>query len=68
MGAFADVLSVTIPDPDHSSEEERYLLLGMSYQGQLLVVCHTERRETVRIISARRAGRREKKTYEEGED
>lgn len=68
MSAFADLLSFTILDPDHSRGEQRYLLLGLSYQGRLLVVSHTERRETIRIINARRAGRREKRMYEEGED
>lgn len=68
MSAFADLLSVTISDPDHSVEEQRYLLLGLSYRGLLLVVSHTERGQTIRIINARRADRREKRTYEEGQD
>ena len=68
MSAFADLLSFTISDPDHSRGERRYLLLGLSYQGRLLVVSHTERGETIRIIHARRAGRREKRMHEEGED
>jgi uncharacterized protein len=68
MTAFADLLSITIPDPDHSRGEQRYVLLGMSYQGRLIVVSHTERGETIRIITARRADRREKRMYEEGED
>jgi uncharacterized DUF497 family protein len=67
MSAFADSLSFTISDPDHSRGEQRYLLLGLSYERRLLVVFHTERGETIRIISARRAGRREKRLYEEGE-
>ena len=68
MSAFADLLSFAIADPDHSRGEQRYLLLGVSYQGRLLVVSHTERGETIRIINARRANRREKRVYEEGED
>ncbi len=68
LSAFADLLSVTISDPDHSQAEQRYLLLGLSHQGRLLVVSHTERSEAIRIISARRASRREKRMYEEGED
>lgn len=62
---FADPLSVTIPDPDHSQDEERMLLLGMSIAGTLLVVGHTERGERVRLISARLATRRERRDYEQ---
>ena len=68
MSAFADLLSFTIPDPGHSHGETRYLLLGVSYRRRLLVVSHTERGETIRIINARQASRREKRVYEEGED
>jgi uncharacterized protein len=63
--AFRDPLSLTIPDPDHSEREERFLLLGRSSSGRLLVVTHTERTEAVRIISARAASRRERRDYEE---
>lgn len=62
---FDDTLSVTIPDPDHSEDEQRFLLLGLSSRRRLLVVAHTEREESIRIISARRANRRERRTYEE---
>lgn len=62
---FDDPLSVTIPDPDHSLEEQRFLLLGLSNRRRLLVVAHSERGESIRIISARRANRRERRTYEE---
>lgn len=66
--AFADPLSLTIPDPDHSSPEEaRYILVGRSERGRLLVVAHAERGPTIRIISARPATRRERAQYEEGE-
>jgi len=63
--AFGDPLSVTIGDPDHSEDEQRFLLLGMSHAGRLLVVAHAERDETVRIISARLANGHERQTYEE---
>ena len=64
--AFADPLSRTIPDPDHSKSEERYVLLGMSSRGRLLVVPHVERGDRIRIISARLVSKREKRLYEEG--
>ena len=64
--AFADPLSITIPDPDHSAREARYLLLGASRRGRVLVVAHTERGRRVRLISARPATRRERRDYEEG--
>ena len=60
-----DPLSVTIPDPAHSVGEHRFLLLGMSRPRRLLVVAHAEEGESIRIISARRASRRERRTYEE---
>jgi uncharacterized DUF497 family protein len=63
--AFGDPLSLTIPDPDHSDDEERLILLGASYVGRLLVVVHTERGERIRIISARLATRNERVNYEE---
>jgi len=63
---FDDDLSITIPDPDHSVGEERYVLLGMSSRHRLLVVAHVEQTESVRIISARQANRRERRDYEEG--
>jgi uncharacterized DUF497 family protein len=63
---FNDPLSVTFPDPDHSIGENRYVIIGVSRVGQLLVVAHTDRGEKVRIISARRATRQERRFYEEG--
>ena len=63
--AFADPLSLTIPDPDHSVGEERFVLIGQSERRRLVVVAHVERGELIRIISARPATRRERKTYEE---
>jgi uncharacterized protein len=62
---FGDPLSFTIPDPDHSGSEDRFLLLGRSGTGRLLVVTHTERRDAIRIISARPASRPERREYEE---
>lgn len=62
---FGDPLSLTIPDPDHSQDEERWIILGCSHVNRLLVVVHTERGDTVRIISARRASRRERRFYEQ---
>ena len=63
--AFGGPLSITIPDPEHSIGEERWLLLGQSVAGRLLVVAHTERGDEIRIINARPATRRERQTYEE---
>ena len=63
--AFADSLSRTIYDPDHSEEEDRFVLLGRSERRRLLVVVHTERDARVRLISARLAVRREREPYEE---
>ena len=60
-----DPLSTTFPDPEHSRGEQRFLTIGQSTGGELLVVAHTGVGETVRIISARRATRRERRFYEE---
>ena len=65
---FGDPLTMLMSDPDHSEEEERYLLLGVSVQGRLLVVSFAERPPKTRLISAREATRRERRQYEEGED
>ena len=62
---FGDRLSLTIPDPAHSQAEDRSIVLGQSHQRKLLVVVHTERGDNIRIISARRASRGERKSYEE---
>jgi hypothetical protein len=61
---FGDPLSLTIPDPDYSDEDARFVLLDRSSRQRILVVIHTERRDNVRIISARRATRRERRDYE----
>jgi len=63
---FGDSLAVTFDDPDHSEGERRLLTFGLSERGRLLVVSHTERRGVVRIVSARRATRAERRIYEEG--
>jgi uncharacterized DUF497 family protein len=63
---FADPLASTIDDPLHSEEEDRFITLGESHRGRLLVVIFTERGENIRIISARLATRHERKDYEEG--
>ncbi len=65
--AFGDTLSITVPDPDHSADENRFLLLGLSDQDRLLVVAHVERGDDTRIINARLATRRERTKYEEGD-
>ena len=62
---FGDPLALTIPDPDHSWVETRYITMGRAFNGKLLVVVHTERSDNVRLISARRASRRERRDYEE---
>jgi len=62
---FGDPLSLTISDPDHSVAEMRFIDIGLSHRGRLLVVSYTERGEHIRIISARPATRREQRQYEE---
>jgi len=63
---FGDPLALSIPDPLHSEEEDRFITLGESHRRRLLVVCTTDRGDKIRIISARLASRRERKDYEEG--
>ena len=63
---FGDTLSITIADPDHSEDEERWVTIGLSNRQRLLVVVHTEDEETIRIIGARTADRIERRKYEEG--
>jgi uncharacterized DUF497 family protein len=62
---FRDPLSLTGADPDHSVAERRYITFGISNVGRVLVVSHTDEGSTIRIISARRATRQERKLYEE---
>ena|SRR5713101_2748594 len=62
-----DPLSTTFPDEAHSEAELRFLTNGVSTRGHILVVAHLERNDTVRSISARRATRREREFYEQGQ-
>ena len=64
---FGDPLGRIVDDPRHSADEPRYVLLGRSERQQLLAVMFTERAEAIRLISARKATRRERREYEEGE-
>jgi uncharacterized DUF497 family protein len=64
---LADELSMTIPDPQHSTAEHRFVTVGLSHRGNLLVVVSTDRGERIRLISARPATARERKLYEEGQ-
>jgi uncharacterized DUF497 family protein len=63
---FGDSFSLTISDPIHSEGEDRFIILGQSFQGRLLVVVHTYRENRIRIISARVGNKRERQYYEEG--
>ncbi len=63
---FGDPLELTMEDPDHSVDEFRFVTLGRSEAGRLLVVCFTERAGTIRLISAREAHRAERRRYAEG--
>jgi uncharacterized protein len=62
---FGDPFSLTYADPDHSATERRFITIGMSRDKKILIVAHTDRNEKVRIISARKAMRRERRHYEE---
>ncbi len=62
---LADPLSITYHDPDHSVPEQRFVTVGLSQAGRVLVVAHTDRGENIRIISARRTTKREQRYYEE---
>jgi uncharacterized DUF497 family protein len=64
MTIFADPLELTIADPDHSEDEQRFLSIGRSTGGRLLVVAYTERAGRTRIINAREASSQERKHYE----
>jgi uncharacterized DUF497 family protein len=62
---FSDPLSVTYSDPDHSHDEKRFITIGLSSSGKLLMVSHTDRNDKIRIISARKLTRKERKQYEQ---
>ena len=62
---FGDPLSTTVPDPDHSMAENRYIIIGVSNRRRVVMVAYTERGERIRIISARELTRAEREAYEE---
>jgi uncharacterized protein len=64
---FGDPLSLTIADPLHSLQEERFITIGESARGRVIVVVHTDRKSRIRIISSRKATRRERRDYEESQ-
>ena len=61
---FDDPLAVNFDDPDHSTEENRYLIIGLSAQGKLLFIAYTDRNNKIRLISARLVTPKEKRSYE----
>jgi uncharacterized DUF497 family protein len=63
---FGDALSDTFDDPDHCGDENRFLTIGGSDKGRLLVVTHADRDDRIRIISARELTAQERRSYEEG--
>jgi len=62
---FGDPLAMTYQDPDHSVEEQRFITIGMSSLGRLLIAAHADRGENIRIISARKTTLRERTDYEQ---
>jgi uncharacterized DUF497 family protein len=67
ISVFGDPLATSVPDPDHSESEERFLTTGLSSQQRVLIVWHTNRSETTRVIGAREATTHERRIYESGE-
>jgi uncharacterized protein len=63
--ALSDPMAATGVDPDHSITEDRYVTFGVSEKGRLLVLSHTEEKETIRIISARKGSKGDREIYEE---
>jgi len=61
---FGDPFSITYPDPDHSIAEQRFITVGTSSGGQVLIVAHADRNENIRIVSARKTTRGEREHYE----
>jgi len=61
---FGDELAITVSDPDHSDNEDRYITIGWSDRRRLLIVSHTDRGDQIRIISARELTKAERKEYE----
>ena len=64
---FNDIHSITIADPDHSIDEDRFIDIGMSTHGNVLVVVYTERGSNIRLISCRKATKHEQQAYEKRE-
>ncbi len=64
---FDDPLYVDFYDPDHSQDEHRYIMIGLSNQGRLLIASYTERDDTIRLINVRQVTRSEREAYEEGQ-
>ena len=64
---FNDPQALTFPDSEHSNGEQRYLSIGLSARGRVLVVVHTDRDQNTRLISCRRATPRERVAYEQGD-
>ena len=62
---FEDSLFITFIDVEHSDDEERYITLGISQNNRLLLIAHTDRKGAIRIISARKATKNERRFYEE---
>jgi uncharacterized DUF497 family protein len=65
MTVFGDPISDTFNDPDHSTDELRFIIIGISERGRILIVAHTDKEHAIRIISAREPTRRERDFYEE---
>ncbi len=64
---FGDPLATTVPDREHSADEERLLTTGLSSRQRVVIVWHVDRGGAIRIIGAREATPRERRTYESGE-
>jgi uncharacterized DUF497 family protein len=62
---FGDPLALTYSDPDHSQSEQRFITVGMSSAGRVLIIAHVDRNENIRIINARKTTQHERKYYEE---
>ena len=65
VSVFRDPLGITIFDPDHSEKEDRFITIGLSDHGRLLIIAHADRGHRIRIISGRELTRKELKAYEE---
>ena len=65
---FDDPLYVDFYDPDHSQDEHRYIMIGLSNQGRLLIASYAGRDDSIRLINARQVTRSEREAYEEGQD